>query len=50
MLSYLSRMSDRQASVNTSEPARRLLHKYREVKAALTVAFSRTPRLEEIAD
>jgi DNA-directed RNA polymerase specialized sigma subunit len=50
MLSYLSRMSDRQASVNTSEPARRLLGKYHECKAALTVAFSRTPRLEEIAD
>jgi DNA-directed RNA polymerase specialized sigma subunit len=49
MLSYLSRMSDRQASVNTSEPARRLLRKYQECKAALTAAFSRTPRLEEIA-
>ena len=50
MLSYLSRMFERQGTVHTSEPAHRLLQQYRDCKAKLTVELSRTPTLDEIAE
>jgi DNA-directed RNA polymerase specialized sigma subunit len=50
ILSYLSRMTDRIATVNPSEPARRVLNKYRECKNNFSVKHSRPPTLHEIVE
>lgn len=50
MLSYLSRMADRQTTVAPSEPARRILRKYRECKSNFWAKHSRAPRLQEMVE
>jgi DNA-directed RNA polymerase specialized sigma subunit len=50
MLSYLTRMADKQGAVNLSDSGRRLLGRYRDLRASITSAIGRTPKLDEIAE
>jgi DNA-directed RNA polymerase specialized sigma subunit len=50
MLSYLSRMADRLGTVTPSEPARRVLSKYRECRNNFSAKHSRTPTLQEMVE
>jgi DNA-directed RNA polymerase specialized sigma subunit len=50
MLSYLSRMTERLGTVTPSEPARRILSKYRELKSNFSAEHSRAPTLDEVVE